>query len=60
MTGFRKFFAGVAVALSVSAIIPQSALAQVKVMTSGGFAAPLRVMLPEFYKSSGISVEVIL
>jgi molybdate transport system substrate-binding protein len=29
-------------------------------MTSGGFAAPLREMLPEFEKSSGISVEVIL
>ena len=60
MTGFRKLFAGVAMALCVPAIIPQSALAQVKVMTSGGFAAPLREMLPEFEKSSGISVEVIL
>jgi molybdate transport system substrate-binding protein len=60
MTGFWRFFAGAAVALSVSAIIPESALAQIKVMTSGGFAAPLREMLPEFEKSSGISVEVIL
>lgn len=50
----------VAMALSVLAAIPESALAQVKVMTSGGFAAPLREMLPEFEKSSGISVEVIL
>ena len=60
MTGFWKFFAAAAMALSVSVIIPQSALAQVKLMTSGGFAAPLREMLPEFEKSSGISVEVIL
>jgi molybdate transport system substrate-binding protein len=60
MTGFWRFFAGAAVALSISAIVPESALAQVKVMTSGGFAAPLREMLPEFEKSSGISVEVIL
>jgi len=48
------------VALVVSTSIPESALAQIKVMTSGGFAAPLREMLPEFEKSSGISVEVIL
>ncbi|MGZ5927141.1 MAG: substrate-binding domain-containing protein [Rhizomicrobium sp.] len=44
----------------MSTSIPQSALAQMKVMTSGGFAAPLREILPEFEKSSGISVEVIL
>jgi len=60
MTGFWKFFASIAVVLAVSAVLPESALAQVKVMTSGGFAAPLREMLPEFEKSSGISVEVIL
>lgn len=60
MTGYRRFLAAIAVALSVLAISPQSALAQVRVMTSGGFAAPLREMLPEFEKSSGISVEVIL
>jgi len=60
MTGFWKFFASIAVVLAVSAVLPESALAQVKVMTSGGFAAPLREMLPEFEKSSGLSVEVIL
>jgi molybdate transport system substrate-binding protein len=42
------------------AIASESALAQVKVLTSGGFAASLREMLPEFQKSNGISVEVIL
>jgi len=60
MIGFWRFVAGATVALAVSTSIPQSALAQVKVMTSGGFAAPLREMLPEFEKSSGLSVEVIL
>ena len=60
MTGFWKFLAAATVTLSVLATIPQSALAQVKVMTSGGFAAPLREMLPEFEKSTGLSVEVIL
>jgi molybdate transport system substrate-binding protein len=49
-----------AVALAVWATIPDSALAQVKVITSGGFAAPLREMLPEFEKSTGISVAVTL
>jgi molybdate transport system substrate-binding protein len=59
MIRYWRLFA-LAVALSVSAAIPQSALAQVRVMTSGGFAAPLREMLPQFEKASGISVEVIL
>jgi len=59
MIGFWRLVTGAAVALAVSTSIPQSALAQVKVMTSGGFAAPLREMLPEFQKSSGLSVEVI-
>ncbi len=36
------------------------ALAQVTVMTSGGFAAPLHAALPAFEKSTGISVTVIL
>jgi molybdate transport system substrate-binding protein len=60
MIGFSRLCAAAALALSVSVTIPESAQAQVKVMTSGGFAAPLREMLPEFEKSSGISVEVIL
>src|SRR5712672_2935760 len=60
MVGFWRFLTAAAMALSMLAIIPQSAVAQVKVITSGGFAAPLREMLPEFEKSTGISVEVTL
>jgi len=60
MTGFRKLITSAVMALSVLAIVPKTAAAQIKVMTSGGFAAPLRDMLPEFEKSSGLSVEVIL
>jgi molybdate transport system substrate-binding protein len=60
MIGLRKLLLGAAVVLSVLAIIPQNAVAQVRVMTSGGFAAPLREMLPEFEKSAGVSVEIIL
>jgi molybdate transport system substrate-binding protein len=60
MTRFSRFLAAAAVALSVLAMVPENALAQVKVITSGGFAAPLREMLPEFEKSTGISVEVML
>jgi molybdate transport system substrate-binding protein len=60
MMGLRKLLPGAAVVLSVLATIPQNAFAQVRVMTSGGFAAPLREMLPEFEKSAGVSVEVIL
>jgi len=59
MIGSCKFPVAVAVALAVWATIPDSALAQVKVITSGGFAAPLREMLPAFEKSTGISVEII-
>jgi molybdate transport system substrate-binding protein len=36
------------------------ALAQLQVMTSGGFAAPLKAALPDFEKSTGISVTVVL
>lgn len=61
MSGRGRFFAAVALTFSVSAAMgPQPALAQIKVMTSGGFAAPLREMLPEFEKSYGTMVEVIL
>jgi len=56
----RRIIVASAFALAAWAIVPVSALAQVKVMTSGGFAAPLREMLPEFEKSTGIAVEVIL
>jgi molybdate transport system substrate-binding protein len=60
MDRFWRVLAGFAMAVCVLGMFPQNALAQVRVMTSGGFAAPLREMLPQFEKSSGISVEVIL
>jgi molybdate transport system substrate-binding protein len=46
--------------LSVTAAAAQTPAppAPLKVLTSGGFAAPLAEILPEFEKSSGISVEV--
>jgi molybdate transport system substrate-binding protein len=60
MNRLLKVLTIVAMAISVPAVFSQSALAQVRVMTSGGFAAPLREVLPQFEKSTGISVEVIL
>ena len=59
MIRFRNYLTA-AVALSLLAAVPERAFAQVKVMTSGGFAAPLREMIPEFENSTGLSVEVIL
>ena len=50
----------VAAAFLAFALFPGAALAQIKVITSGGFATPLRAALPEFEKSTGISVTVIL
>jgi molybdate transport system substrate-binding protein len=41
------------------AMFPEGAFAQVTVITSGGFASPLKAALPEFEKSTGISVTVI-
>jgi molybdate transport system substrate-binding protein len=55
-----RFLLAIAVAVPASAAFPQCVLAQIKVMTSGGFAAPLREILPEFQKSTGISVELAL
>jgi molybdate transport system substrate-binding protein len=52
--------AGVVIAALTLAVFPQAAFAQITVMTSGGFAAPLKAALPAFEKSSGISVTVIL
>jgi len=37
-------------------ITPAASFAQLNVITSGGFAAPLRAILPEFQKSTGITV----
>ncbi len=35
--------------------LPTASRAQVKVLMSGGFAAPYQELLPEFQKSTGIS-----
>lgn len=48
------------IALLMLATFPKGAFAQVTVITSGGFASPLKAALPEFEKSTGISVTVIL
>ena len=60
MMKLLRRIAGVVVAALALAAIPQAAFAQITVMTSGGFAAPLKAALPEFEKSTGISVTVIL
>jgi molybdate transport system substrate-binding protein len=60
MCRFWRSLSAVVVAISALVMFSESAFAQVKVITSGGFAAPLREMLPEFEKSTGISVEVVL
>ncbi len=58
MTSLSRW--GVAISFSLLALFPGAALAQITVMTSGGFATPLKAALPEFEKSTGISVTVIL
>ena len=40
--------------------IPSAAWSQIRVMTSGGFAAPLKAALPAFEKETGIAVTVSL
>jgi molybdate transport system substrate-binding protein len=39
-------------------VLPTALLAQLNVITSGGFAAPLQQILPEFEKATGITVTV--
>jgi molybdate transport system substrate-binding protein len=55
-----RWIVRVAVVCLMLAIISPEAFAQVRVITSGGFASPLQAALPEFEKSTGISVTVIL
>ncbi|HEY2011599.1 MAG TPA: substrate-binding domain-containing protein [Rhizomicrobium sp.] len=54
-----RFWMVVAAAFAL-AMLPERASAQLKVMTSGGFAAPLNAALPEFQKETGITVTVTL
>jgi len=52
---------GVAIAVCALTMAAQNqAHAQLQVMTSGGFAAPLKAALPDFEKSTGIAVTVVL
>ena len=60
MIKLSRRIAGTVVAVLALAVFPPAAFAQITVMTSGGFAAPLKAALPDFEKSSGISVTVIL
>jgi molybdate transport system substrate-binding protein len=48
--------ARLAVALAVIVALPSTSFAQVKVIISGGFTAAYRELLPEFERSSGITV----
>jgi molybdate transport system substrate-binding protein len=52
---FRRSISTFIVAFAVAAS-PTVASAQVKVIISGGFSAAFRTLLPEFEKSSGVSV----
>lgn len=45
-------------ALALMLAFPGIGLAQIRVITSGGFAAPLKAALPAFEKSSGLTVTV--
>jgi molybdate transport system substrate-binding protein len=55
----RKTVGVLAAALALMAM-PGMARSQIRVITSGGFAAPLRAALPVFEKDTGIAVTVIL
>jgi len=48
--------ARLALALAVTVAFPSASFAQVKVIISGGFTAAYRELLPEFERSSGITV----
>lgn len=60
MKSLSRRIAGIAVAVLALAGLPETASAQVTVMTSGGFATPLKAALPDFEKATSISVTVIL
>jgi len=57
--GLQKCAAIFAAVLALTAA-PKEAFSQIRVMTSGGFASPLKAALPDFEKASGISVTVML
>lgn len=60
-TRSSRWLVGLLIVLCALTMFSQSpALAQLQVMTSGGFAAPLKAALPGFEKSTGVSVTVVL
>ena len=60
MTSLSRRIAGLVIVALGFGALPEAASAQVTVMTSGGFATPLKAALPAFEKTTGISVTVIL
>lgn len=56
-TAWRK---RAAILAALVAFLPTGAFSQVKVVTSGGFASPLKAAIPDFEKATGISVTVTL
>jgi molybdate transport system substrate-binding protein len=57
-SGNRRLSVAAALAILAATLLPGAAFAQLKVMTSGGFAKPLAAMLPGFEKATRISVTV--
>ena len=55
-TRLRSIAVGGAVSLALALACPAQALAQVKVIISGGFSPPYRSVLPEFERTTGITV----
>ena len=55
-----RFHLSLSLLFLVTAVLarPTASMAQIKVITSGGFATPLQAVLPEFEKATGIQVSV--
>jgi molybdate transport system substrate-binding protein len=51
-------FKGLGIAIAVILALPASTFAQVRVLTSGGFASALQEVLPKFEKETGIKVTI--
>lgn len=56
----RRWILLTPIALASVIALPAAAFAQLNVITSGGFAIPLRQIVPEFEKESGIAVAITL
>lgn len=53
-----RTFNGLGLAFAVVLALPTASFAQVRVLTSGGFASALQAVLPEFEKATGIKVTI--